>query len=360
MTAVGILAMVASVSAVGGLSAEALPEGRAESSLAASSDLFGAGAEKTQDGQGRIAVLNLKDQGHLGIARWLPEGPTRGVILALHGINDYGANSFQYMGPDMARRGYAVYALDQRGHGRSSDRGTWPSQAQSLSDLKAVLDLLGELHGADVKPILVGESMGGAYAVVAAATPELGARISKLVLMAPALQGWDEQPWHRKLAARTIGVVLADVPIVVPEIMARLYSPTNNEHAFQQMLRDPLLIHARRLSTMSGLLTLSTDARQRLRDVKVPVFLLYGGKDRLVPEMAISSAVQGLKPKDRSAYYPEGWHVLNRDLYRAEVFEDIARFLDDPLAPLPSGARTVPEALGPRDHVAVHGEKAVR
>jgi hypothetical protein len=43
------------------------------------------------------------------------------------------------------------------------------------------------------------------------------------------------------------------------------------------------------------------------------------------------------------AYYPNGYHMLTRDLHRKAVLADIATWLSDPRAALPSGNEILPE-----------------
>ena len=52
----------------------------------------------------------------------------------------------------------------------------------------------------------------------------------------------------------------------------------------------------------------------------------------------------------RSATYPDGFHMLLRDLGRALPVDDIAAFVFDPVAPLPSGHEArAPAFLAPQD-----------
>ena len=45
---------------------------------------------------------------------------------------------------------------------------------------------------------------------------------------------------------------------------------------------------------------------------------------------------------DRTAYYAQGWHLLLRDKQAHNVWDDVAAFVRDPAAPLPSGAPPIP------------------
>ena len=49
----------------------------------------------------------------------------------------------------------------------------------------------------------------------------------------------------------------------------------------------------------------------------------------------------GSPPNLRTAYYEDGWHLLNRNLGAERVYDDVEAFLRDASAPLPSGAPPV-------------------
>src|SRR3546814_3307728 len=63
----------------------------------------------------------------LPLRHWAPPEGTapHGVVLALHGFNDY-SNAFADSGPALAAQGLEVYAYDQRGFGEAPHRGLWP------------------------------------------------------------------------------------------------------------------------------------------------------------------------------------------------------------------------------------------
>ncbi len=72
------------------------------------------------------------------------------------------------------------------------------------------------------------------------------------------------------------------------------------------------------------------------------MLLLYGAHDEIIPPAPVRQMI-GELPKDtarrsRIAYYDNGYHMLMRDLEAKLVLDDIASWIADRAAPLPSGA----------------------
>ena len=109
------------------------------------------------------------DGAKLGLSVWEADLPTpEYVVVGLHGMNDY-ANAFHMLAPWMAKQGVTTYAYDQRGFGRSDNRGIWPKPDLMREDLRTAIELARQRHP-DIPVAVVGISMGGAVALDFAAT----------------------------------------------------------------------------------------------------------------------------------------------------------------------------------------------
>ncbi len=279
------------------------------------------------------------DGARLGLTRWDAEGEVKAVVVALHGMNDY-ANAFHLAAPYWAKNGVTTYAFDQRGFGRSPNRGIWGGDDLMVEDLRTITAVVHNQHPG-VPLIVAGESMGGAVAIEAFASdrPPVGDR---LILMSPAVWGWSNQPLPYKtmlwLAARfTAGKVYEP-----PRWLINRVQPTDNHDELRAMGRDPLMVWGARSDTLFGLVAMMERAWQAAGAVKVPVLYIYGAHDEIIPKEPAFEAAAKLKPTDRSAYYAKGWHLMTRDHQGAVVWEDLLSFIRDPQAPLPSGAPTIP------------------
>ncbi len=111
------------------------------------------------------------------------------------------------------------------------------------------------------------------------------------------------------------------------------------------MAADPLVLKENRLDTVDGLLTLMGEAFAVSDRVSVPTLVLYGDNETIVPEAPIQALVERLEDAEGPvtlAFYPDGYHMLLRDLSADVPVEDIAAWTLDPSAALPSGADSRP------------------
>ncbi len=276
----------------------------------------------------------------LPVRRWLPDHDPSGVVLAVHGFNDY-AKSFgvvpnsQGVGPFLASQGYAVYAYDQRGFGAAPHAGLWPGEdtiANDFSDFAVVLD---GLHP-KVPLYAIGVSMGGAV-IISAMTDGSPPPIDSVVLVAPAVWARETMPVSYR-AALWLGAHL--MPSAKPSGRGLGRQASDNIDMLRENGRDPLFIKDTRIDSIYGLTNLMDRAQARSGDISVPALYVYGANDEIIPKGATRKAVEKFLIGEgrRLGFYDSGWHMMLRDLQAGVVLSDIAGFLLDPARPLQSGA----------------------
>lgn len=262
---------------------------------------------------------------------WPAEGKLRAVVVALHGFNDY---SKSWTGPAewWAAHGIATYAYDQRGFGAAPFHGIWPGTRPLAEDARDMLRLVAA-RNPGVPIYLIGESMGAAVAVVALTGPE-APTVSGVVLAAPAVWGaqtmspfyrgmlWffaHAMPWNR-LTGQALHIRASD-----------------NMAALEALGRDPLVIKRTRTDAVYGLVRLMGRAFADAPRLRVPILVLYGRHDEIIPQRPVRELVAHLKAPHEVAIYPHGWHLLFRDLDRKLVWRDVLAWMENRIAPLPSG-----------------------
>ena len=262
----------------------------------------------------------------LAVNAWLPEGEPSAVILALHGFNDY-SMAFDGAARSWAKRGFAVYAYDQRGFGDSTRRGRWAGTDLMIGDAKAALRALGRRYP-NTPLFMIGESMGGAVLLSSMASQD-PPRPDGVVLVAPAVLRKEDMAQYARVALWFAARLLPDlrVPKIVPRKRA-----TDNDAILEEMSNDPLVVKEPTTEAINGLMDLMSKALRSTRTLHGPALVLYGRKETIVPKQARLQLLRDLEEavdaRHEVKIYPQGWHMLLRDLNAAVVHQDIADWID--------------------------------
>ncbi len=279
--------------------------------------------------------FTMSDGAVLPARVWLPAPgvPLQGVILALHGYTD-SRDAWEVPAPAFTAAGYALYAPDQRGFGDAPQRGGWAGVPRMVDD---AAELVAQLRAKNpgVPVIVLGESMGGAVALLLAARP--GASADAYVLESPAVWGWHQMD---PAVAATLLAADAVAPGWTPDPgrLGENIAASDNFPALERMGRDPLTLRRPSVASLRGLVDLMAAAQAASASLHGRVLILDGRRDQLVPPPATEAAWAKLPPSVRRAFYPNGYHLLLRDHDRALVLADILSWLREPGAWLPSGA----------------------
>lgn len=255
----------------------------------------------------------------------------RAVIVALHGFNDY-RTEFDMAAQWWMRHGVTTYAYDQRGFGGAPHRGVWPGSDILTDDARSMIGLVRKAHPG-LPVYLLGMSMGGAVALELAGA-EQPLDVDGVILAAPAVWGWSSlNPIYKSalwLAAHTVRAnKMTGQGLGV--------KASDNIEMLRALGRDPMIIHETRTDAVYGLVSLMEGGYRAAARVRLPVLLLYGACDEVIPEKPVREVIAALPGPTRVAIYPNGYHMLLRDLQAQTVWRDIAAWVDDSSGALPSG-----------------------
>jgi len=275
-----------------------------------------------EDGVSRDRYVT-RDGIKLGLSHWDSPMP-KAVVVALHGMNDY-SNAFAMPAPWWAARGISTYAYDQRGFGRSPQRGIWPGSNLMRRDLADFVDVVRMRHP-NVPLFVLGESMGGAVAMTAFAS-DMPPKADGLILIAPAVWGRDTMPLSYRLVLWTTAHTFRGASFSGSglRIMA-----SDNIEMLRANGRDPLFIKSSRIDAIFGLMALMDEAYSAAPRLDgKPLLYLYGGNDQVVPKRPTQVVVDGLGKQAKVTTYATGYHMLLRDLNAEPRWADVAAWIED-------------------------------
>lgn len=287
----------------------------------------------------RIEDMNIatSDGARLPLHIWAAANP-HAIIIGLHGMNDY-LNAFDMPGRWFQQRGVTVYAYDQRGFGRAPGRGLWAGAPRMADDLDAVVKLVREKHPG-LPVYLLGESMGGAVAMRAFTTKN-PPKVDGVILAAPAVWGWRAMNGFYETVLWMSAHMLPAMTVTGRGLNIH---PSDNIEMLKALGRDPLVIKETQIGTIYGLVELMDEAAASAPKIDVPVLLLYGAHDEIVPPIPVANALSDMRAAHvnvTAACYANGYHMLLRDLQREVVWKDIEAWMAGAGSALPSGAENL-------------------
>lgn len=273
----------------------------------------------------------------LPLQTWAPEtAEPEAVVVALHGFNDY-SNAFAEAAQYWRGQQIVTYAYDQRGFGGSPQPGSWAGIEAYTEDLRDFTRALRQRYP-DTPLYVIGESMGGAIAMVASGGVGLP-EVDGIILSAPAVWARKTMPWYQR-AALFIGSRVMPKQSFTGKGLGVVAS--DNRDMLIALGRDPKVIKETKVEAIYGLTNLMDAALHSAANLTKPSLILIGQQDQIVPNHA-SIAMLNRLPDDRHEHsravvYEQGYHMLLRDLQRQVVWDDVASWIKSPQLALPSGA----------------------
>ncbi len=241
------------------------------------------------------------------------------VFLLVHGLGAHSAR-WNFLAGYLAERGFASYAVELRGFGRTPERprGHIDSFRVWDRDILELRDIIGkDFPGRKV--FLLGESMGGLLAFNLACRN--ADKFSGQVLIAPAFKNGMKFPpsVYLKLVAFILfkPAMTVDLPFT-SEMVSR------DTDYLAVMNANPDEIREASLKCLFNFLPDQAGSGKLAKKLAVPTLFLIPGVDVLVDERAGRKMFDKLLLADKTLLeYPDMLHALSIDLGREKVFEDI-------------------------------------
>jgi alpha-beta hydrolase superfamily lysophospholipase len=245
--------------------------------------------------------------------------------VIVHGFAEH-SGRYDHVGHWLARRGFAVHAYDQLGHGRSSGHRCHVARFDDyLDDLAAVFEQVRD--DAPQRPMfLVGHSMGGL--VVATFCCERTPPVLGVVLSGAALALPDGAGRIRTLLARATRAVM---PRLYVSAGLDLRGLATDPRVLEAYLADPLVERRMTVALAAELMGAIERTGRRGEVVAVPLLALHGGEDPICPP-AGSERFAAAAPAGRFIRYPGLLHEIFNEPCYEEVLADVASFFEAQLS----------------------------
>ena len=254
---------------------------------------------------------------------WLPDRDPVAAVVVVHGINEHGGR-YAKLADDLNRHGYAVYAMDLRGHGRSEGpRALIRTLDEYLDDVELLLKRVAIRQPG--KPVfLFGHSMGGAIvALLGIVRPP---PVRGLILSAPAvLVAGGGVPVLRRLAA------MASMVWPTLRLVRMGCSRISRDPAVVEAFRnDPLVFHGRfPVRTGAEILRAAQRIQAGANRLTLPLLVLHGTGDAVTEPRGSRLLVARAGSANKTLRLYSGlYHEVLSEPEREQVVADLVAWLD--------------------------------
>jgi len=272
------------------------------------------------------STLSTADSLTLFMQGWEPDEPPRSVIVIVHGYGDH-SSRYADLASHFVQQGHTVQTYDQRGHGRSEGRRAYINTFdQYLDDLRAFLASVRQRFK-KFPVYLLGQSMGGAIAVLYCLERE--ADFQGLVLCSAALKAHDDMaPLLQKLSS-VAGRLLPRLPTISLDLDALSRDP-----AVVRWTREDLLYYHGRMPARTGSEMLRAMQRidQQVENLTLPLLLIHGTADKITDPAGSIACYERANSDDKTlGLYPDLYHETFNEPEKEQVIEEITTWLDEHL-----------------------------
>lgn len=265
---------------------------------------------------------------------WLPTIDVKATVVLIHGLGGH-SGLFQNVVKALLPEGYALYAYDLRGHGRSpGQRGYINRWSDYRNDLAYLIAMVQQQHP-EVPCFLMGHSLGSIIALEYALHGQFGEpgkmpypNISGIVAASPPFG-----PNAKTDLRLRIGQLLSlSWPRFSMSLGLGHILPSRDRSVVLAYAHDPLRHQRGTARLATEFLTTIKSLHAHRAYLSLPVLILHGTADKIADLKSCQQFFQELpQMKKMFISYQGAYHELYNESNQAEIMKDIHNWLDGQL-----------------------------
>lgn len=268
--------------------------------------------------------LTVRPGMELFYQRWtVREQASARPLVIVHGGGEH-SGRYDALATRLAGAGFAVWAYDLEGHGRSPGvRGHVRRMEDYTGSVGAVIAEAARVHGGQA-PILFGHSLGGLIATCyAAATP---GTIAALALSSPLWGLALRVPWWKRLVAHLISPIWPS--LTLPRSVGGQPLISHDPEIVRRYLTDPLMHYVASARLYTELQHTIAALPSLLPRITVPTLVQQAGDDAIASAEAVRRQFPLLGASRKTLRIYEGfYHEIFNEVGKEQVIGDLLQWL---------------------------------
>jgi acylglycerol lipase len=255
---------------------------------------------------------------------WFPATDTRAILLVVHGWAEHSGrytNLVNYFAP----KGYAICALDHRGHGESEGRRGYIERfSDYLDDLKTFFNIVRSEHG-DTKFFLVGHSMGAIIATAYTVAVSHQQDLAGLIVSAVGIKPGSSLSSALIPLARILSLLLPRLGIMVLDASAI----SQDKAVVDAYVNDPLVYRGKITCRFGAeMLTTLRKLPSDMTEINLPILIMHGTADRLCDSQGSEMLYHRVSSRDKTLKLYDGfYHEIFNEPNHEQVMADMNEWL---------------------------------
>lgn len=242
--------------------------------------------------------------------------------MLVHGQGDH-SGRYSHVAEHLAQAGYAVWAADCRGHGKSSGkRGHVDNFDDYLADVDRVIGK-AKPQNPQVKTFLLGHSLGGL--IVLDYAEKRGSILSGVIATAPLLRLKMKVPAWKVLLGKMLSSITPTTSMKTgldPKLLS------HDEEIVRNYINDPLVHGVASTRFFTELIRAENETTRDANKLTLPCLIMQGSADGIVDPSATETFFRAVAATDKTLKVYEGlYHEVLNEPEKENLLSEITAWL---------------------------------
>ena len=244
------------------------------------------------------------------------------MLVIAHGIGEH-SGRYDHVADYLTRKGFAVWACDHRGHGKSGGkRGHVDNFDDYLADLDQTIRIAKQ-KTPEMKTFLMGHSLGGLIATFYA--EKHSGELDGLIVSGPALREKMKISSSRAFMAKTLSSIMPTLSTgtgLDPNLLS------HDKEVVKKYVEDPLVHKVTTPRWFTEYRRAQEETMRSAGKLTLPCLIIQGGADGIVDPTVAKDLYDRIKSPDKTLKVYDGfYHESLNEIGKESVLADIDTWL---------------------------------